>query len=101
MRIEEKRKSFSKNINIKTLFDSRLHIGFAVSERKSDFLDRGTSRFPDMVSRDRNGIPFWQFLSTPLKNIRNDAHGRPGWINIGSPGSIFFQNIILNRTRNF
>ena len=101
MRIKKERETFAKYINIQAFFQCCFHISFSIAEGKSNFLYGRAACFPDMITRNGNGIPLWQFIAAPFKNIGDDAHGRFGRIDIGSPGGIFFQDIILNRARDF
>src|SRR5690606_38818368 len=63
MCIEEERKSFGKNIYIKTFIYSSLKVGFSVSEGESQFLYRVGACLAYVIARYGNGIPLGYFLA--------------------------------------
>ena len=54
-----------------------------------------------MIAADADGVPLRHFFGAVCKNIGDNFHGRPGWKNIGPPGGIFFQDIVLNSAPQF
>src|SRR5215218_2474830 len=66
MGIKEKRKAFTKNINIQSFFKCCFYIGFTIAECKSNFLYGCAASFADVVTGDRNGIPLGQLCTAPF-----------------------------------
>ena len=98
MRIKEKREPRTESIHIQTSLKCRLYVSHPVCQRKSHFLDRSRTCFPDMVPADTDGIPERNLFRTERKDIGNDSHGRFWRKDIRPSRRIFFQDIVLNRT---
>ena len=54
-----------------------------------------------MIARNADRVPARHLALAKLENIRNQAHGRFGRKDIGAAGSIFLENIILDRATQF
>src|SRR6185312_7980469 len=54
-----------------------------------------------MIATDADCIPAWKIFGAVAEHIGDKAHRVLRWIDISTACSIFFQNIILYRTREF
>ena len=95
----EKRQTRCKRINIQTGFYAGAQVLQTVGECVSQFNICRSAGFLNMITGNRNGIKFRHFFCRISKNIRDDTHRRCRRINIRIAHHKFFQNIILNRTR--
>ncbi len=99
MRVEKERKPRRKRIDVETRRQSRFDIGDGIGESEGHFLNRCGSGFPDMVTADGNGIPLRQLLARPGEQVGDDPHGRARRIDVGAPGDVFLQDVILHSAR--
>ncbi len=97
MRIEEEREARRKVIHIQPGIDRRLDVGNAVRQREGNFLYSRAPGLPDMVAADADGIPPGHLICRKAEGIGDQAHGGPRRKDIGTPGHVFLQNVVLNR----
>ena len=62
---------------------------------RCDFLRCCGTCFTDVVTGDRNCIPFWNVLRTIFEDISDRTHGRFWRENVSTASCILFQNIIF------
>jgi len=96
VRIEKERQARRKFVDIQTCFYGSFDIGYAICQGKCYLLHGCRACFSNVISRNRNGIPVWNILRAIFECICDEPHGRLWREDIGSPGYVFFQDIILN-----
>ena len=101
MSIPEEGKTTSEGVNVKTSFQSCFYVRDTICNCECDFLRCCGTCFTDMVTGDRNCIPFWNVLRTIFEDISDQTHGRFWRENVSTASCILFQNIILNCTHQF
>ena len=97
VRVEEKRKTRCKGIDVHARFHGRLDIGKAVGKRKGEFLHGRRARFADVIPRDRDRVPEWHLIAAELHHIDDHAHVRTRGKDPLFLGDIFFEDIGLQR----
>ena len=97
----KKRQARRKIVNAQTDCQTCLNVRYAVRQRVSEFDVRRAACLLNMVARNGNRVEFWHFCRRISENIRNYSHRRRGWIDVGVPHHELFENVILNRPRQF
>ncbi len=95
--VEKEGQAFGKDINVHSRIQGRFHIFNTVGQSKSNFLCGSGTGFTNMIAGNTDGVPFGYFFGAIVKNIGDQTQRWFRRENIGAPGNIFFQNIILYR----
>ncbi len=96
MAAEEESEPGCKGVYIKTCPNGCLHISNAIGQSKGHFLDSRATCLTHVITADADGIPSRDAIFTKCKNVGDDAHRFEGWVDVGPPGRIFFQDIVLD-----
>ena len=84
-------------IDVHAGLDSGINISDTIGNRERDFLRSGGTSLTDMITGNRNRIPFRNVLRAILKDVRDDTHRRLRREDVRAAGSILFQDIVLDR----
>ena len=98
MTAEEEGEPRSEGVHIHSGLNGCLNVGDAVGQGEGDLLDGGATSFPHMVATDADGIPMGEVIFAEGEDIRYDPHGFLGREDIGSPGHVFLEDLVLRRT---
>ena len=98
MRVEKERKPRRKRIDVETRRQSRFDIGDGIGESEGHFLNRCGSGFPDMVTADGNGIPFWQMACAKLDGVGDEPHRGTRREDKLFLCDVLFKDVVLNRS---
>ena len=74
----------------------RLDVGNAIRQGEGDFLHRRRSRFTNVITGNRNGVPIRHFFAAIREGIHNESHGRPWRIDVGAASDVLLQNVVLD-----
>ncbi len=101
VRVKEKGKLRHEFIDVEAAAHSPFDVLKAVTERKSQFLNCGRAGFADVIAADRNGVEFRRVLDAEFERINHQPHRRFRRIDVFLLRDVFFQNVVLERARNF
>ena len=96
MRVEEEAQLRREVVERQSRCERRFDVGNAVREGEGDLLDGGRSCFTNVVPRYRDGIPVRDFLLAVRERIDDEAHRWTRWIDVGTAGDVFLQDVVLN-----
>ncbi len=99
VRVEEERQPLAELVDVQSRVEGGLDVRDGVGERERDFLDRGRTGFPDVISADRNRVPVGQLLFAERENIGDDPQRGARRVDVGAPRDVFLQDVVLNRAR--
>ncbi|MPL92518.1 hypothetical protein SDC9_38619 [bioreactor metagenome] len=97
--VEKEGKTLSEYVGIETFPGGGFHVGDAVGEGEGHFLDSGASGLADVISGNGDGVPLRHVLAAELENIRDKPHGRLRGEDVGSPGDVFLEDVVLDGSR--
>ncbi len=83
------------------VFEPILGVGDAVGNGEGHFLGCRGPRFADVIAADADGVPLGDIVAAEAEYVRDQAHRWFRGENIGPPGDVFLQNVILDRTGKF
>ena len=75
----------------------RLHVGDAVGQGEGDLLDRRRAGLTDVVAGDRDGVPGGELPGAVGEGVGDDPHRRTRRIDIGPPGDVLLEDVVLDR----
>ena len=93
---KEKRQPRGKRVNIQPRIHGRADIFHSVRQGESGLKHGIRTRFHHVIAADADGVVFGHVLRTISDDVGHDPHGRRGRINIGVPGEVFLEDVILN-----
>jgi len=99
--VEEEGKLRREFVDREAGVECGLNVGNTIGEREGDFLDRGGTRFADVITGDGDGVPFGKSIAAPGKNVGDDAHRGAHRIDVGSARDVFLEDIVLNGAGEF
>ena len=98
VRIEEKRNPRRHIIDVEAARNTRFQVRNAVSQRKRNLLCGSRSSLSDVLAANGDDIPFGRMGLAKIKNVRHQAHGRFGRVNISATSNVFLKDIVLDRS---
>ena len=99
MNVEEEGNSGGEGIDGQTRLQTGLHVGDGVAQGECQLLDGRRPRLADVIAAHRDRIPLRQVPAAVADQVGDQPHGSLGGIDVGSPGDVLLQNVILNRAR--
>ena len=96
--VEEERKPLAELIHVESGVDRRLHVGGRVRQREGDLLHGRRPGLPNVIATDRDGVPVGDLTLTEREDVRDDAEGGAGRIDVGAAGDVFLEDVVLNRS---
>src|SRR5262245_16894530 len=96
MRIEEEGYARSELIDFESAVNGRLHVSDRIRESKGHFLRCGGTRFANVITGDRYGVPARGVAGAISKDIRHYSEALSRRINISAARYILLQDIILH-----
>ena len=98
MHVEEEAEPGRKLVDGETAGSGGLHIGDAVRQGKRHLLDRCAARLTHVVARDGDGVPARHLLAAIVKDVSNQAHRRPRWVNPRTTSDVLLEDVVLDRS---
>ena len=77
--------------------DCGAHVLNAVSQGEGDLLHGRGSRLRHVIAGDGDCVPAWQLLAAVGEDVGGEAQGFRRWIDIGTPGDVLLEQIVLDR----
>ena len=94
---EEEGETGGELVHVQAPHDGRLDVGDGVGQGEGHLLHRRGPRLADVVAADGDGIPAGKMAGAVGEEIRDQAQGRPRREDVGAPGDVLFEDVVLDR----
>src|SRR5215472_15058928 len=95
--IEKEGETRRKLINLEAPVPGCFNVGNGISESECNLLRSCGPGFAYVVTRNRNCIPARKLASRICEYVSHYPEAWTRWINVGSSGNVFLQDVILDR----
>jgi hypothetical protein len=85
-----------ERIDIEPSLERGFHIRDSIRQRERHFLHGSGACFADVITRDRDRIPIWNFLRAKRKYIGDESHGWRRRENVRAARHVLFENVVLD-----
>src|SRR5260370_39752142 len=96
VRVEEERDARRELINVESAVHRGLYISDCVRQSERHFLRGSRTCFPNVIARDRDRVPSWNFTGAVTENVGYDPQTRARRVNISPANDVLLQNVVLN-----
>src|ERR1700687_2445384 len=101
VRVEKKAEARAEVVDVKAAAERPLDVFNAVIDGESEFLQRGRSRFANVIAADRDGVEARRKLRPELEGVNDQAHRGRGRIDVLLLRDVLLENVILQSAGNF